>query len=242
MKTVNFGKIGDIVSHHFDRDLIDINREVKGSKTLVNVYKNIPVSITHRSVDSAEPTPLETTTKEQSLRIMARLSVDIQNHDFIIAKKISHSGATIATYQGYCGMPYRMQSRQRVDVIMQDKGTPTIEELESAPPIEHAIKPFTSGAFIRNDGSTGFGLHLYKSIVIEPIEKGVFAISDITFFHADIRRNLTLKAADRVMILPEGIIGQISAIERQKDGYKIRYTEVKPTEDEKQAYFTNMYD
>ena len=130
----NFGKIGGIISKYLDGDFIDIKRDVAG--TLREIYSNIPCHIAYSSVDNPDPASVDTKPIIQSITVHLENYVDIQNNDFIIAKKIGSDGSLIATYSGRCGNPVVSQGRKKV--LMQMNGT-RAENPTPLPPKSPAI-------------------------------------------------------------------------------------------------------
>ena len=131
---MDFGKIGGVLHKYFDTDYIDIKRDVAG--TLREIYSNIPCHVAYSSVDNPDPTSVDTKPIIQSITIHLENYVDIQNNDFIIAKKIGSDGSLIATYSGRCGNPVVSQGRKKV--LMQMSGTQA-ENPTPLPPKSPAI-------------------------------------------------------------------------------------------------------
>lgn len=116
MSGFNFGQIGNIMSELFDSDFLDIKRDV--GSNLQEFYSNIPCHIAFASIDNPDPTTVDTKPIIQSINVHMPLWVDIQNNDFIVAKRMDSEGNLLKTYSGRCGNPIVSEGRQKVLMTM----------------------------------------------------------------------------------------------------------------------------
>ena len=123
----DFGRIGKAIARIMDSDYIDIKRDVNGK--LQEIYTNIPCHVSYASTDNPDPTSVDVKPIIQSISVHLQNWVDIQNNDFLVAKKIDSEGNIAAVYSGRCGNPVVSQGRKKVS--MQMNGT----EAESPSPI-----------------------------------------------------------------------------------------------------------
>jgi hypothetical protein len=116
----NFEKSGLIIGEVIDTDIMDILRE-DDEGVLVEVYADVPCHISRRRADIAdEPDPdaVDTAPIDTTLRIHTATSVDLQNNDYLIAKKCTVDGRVLKTYSGVCGQPAMSQGRQFVRITV----------------------------------------------------------------------------------------------------------------------------
>lgn len=132
--TFNFGVIGDIFSKMFDSDYIDIKRNVSGQ--VKELYTNIPCHIAYNSTDNPNPTSSDIRPIIQSITVHLSNWVDVQNDDFIVAKKMNNENKILAIYNGRCGNPIVSQGRKKF--VMNMMGT---ESEESAPIPPNLVNP-----------------------------------------------------------------------------------------------------
>lgn len=123
----DFGRIGKTIARIMDSDYIDIKRDVNGK--LQEIYTNIPCHVSYASTDNPDPTSVDVKPIIQSISVHLQNWVDIQNNDFLVAKKIDSEGNIAAVHSGRCGNPVVSQGRKKVS--MQMNGT----EAESPSPI-----------------------------------------------------------------------------------------------------------
>lgn len=116
MSGFNFGQIGNIMSELFDSDFLDIKRDV--GSNLQELYSNIPCHIAFASTDNPDPTTVDIKPIIQSINVHMPLWVDIQNNDFIVAKRMDSEGNLLKTYSGRCGNPIVSEGRQKVLMTM----------------------------------------------------------------------------------------------------------------------------
>lgn len=116
MSGFNFGQIADTISQFFDTDYVDIKRDINGQ--LQEIYSNIPCHIAFASTDNPNPETVDIKPIIQSLNIHFPLWVDVQNNDFITAKRMSNDNDLLAVYSGRCGNPIVSQGRKKVSMTM----------------------------------------------------------------------------------------------------------------------------
>ncbi len=151
MSGFNFGQIGSIMSEMFDSDFLDIKRDV--GSNLQEMYSNVPCHIAFASTDNPDPTTVDTKPIIQSINVHMPLWVDIQNNDFIVAKRVDSEGNLLKTYSGRCGNPIVSEGRKKVLMTMsateseeptpvppKNPATITINYLSSGIPIQDSIK------------------------------------------------------------------------------------------------------
>lgn len=127
MMGINFEKMSKVIHKHFDTDYIDIFRKVDGFVERQEIYSNISCNIEIKQSDNPDPTAIDVTPIISSLIIHMPNWVDVRNNDYIVAKKMSHSGEILHVYRGVCGEPAQWQSRKTVNM--------TMESLESDKPV-----------------------------------------------------------------------------------------------------------
>lgn len=126
MEKINFEPLGKVLKA-FDTDLIDISRRMEienpdgttGETTIdTPVYTDIPCHISFINADNPNPENVDTKPIITGLEINCDLEVDLQNGDYITAKKMANDGKTVLEiYHGTIGFPTVTQSRK--SAIMQ---------------------------------------------------------------------------------------------------------------------------
>lgn len=121
MNKVNFEPIGKALKV-FDTDLMNIGRRQEitnpdGTTGETNpqepIYTDVPCHISFVSSDNPNPEPNDVIPVITGLKINCDLSVDLQNGDYITAKKMADDGETVLeTYTGTIGFPEVTQSRK----------------------------------------------------------------------------------------------------------------------------------
>lgn len=145
---IKFEGISKIMHKHFDIDLIDIKR--KG----IEIYSNIPCNIQINQSDNPDTTAIDVVPIVSSLTIHMEQYVDIQNNDYIVAKRMSSDRKILEVYTGVCGFPSVWQARKSVNMKMETLSSET--EVTPPPPtnisevlikyvdlLENEIKPET---------------------------------------------------------------------------------------------------
>jgi len=124
----DFGKIGEIVGNVMDSDEIDIGRSVPitlpdGSSGVtdpkVPIYKNVKCHLSFNSTDNPDPVSVGSVPIIMSITINCPVTVDLQNADYIIARKLAADGTVLEEYQGTIGAPATSQSRQSAVMEMR---------------------------------------------------------------------------------------------------------------------------
>lgn len=149
MTGFDFGQIGDIISNYFDTDYIDIKRDIDGQ--LQEVYSNVKCHIAFASTDNPDPAMVDIKPIIQSLVIHFPLWVDINNNDFLIAKKMSNKGQLLAVYSGRCGNPVVSQGRKKVSMIMSATESEQPTPVPATDPIQIIIQFYCNDSPIQED-------------------------------------------------------------------------------------------
>lgn len=112
----------------FDTDEIDIGRRTEienpdGTTGETNpdipLYTNIPCHISFITADNPDGNTVDTKPIITGLQINCSLDVDLQNGDYITARKLSSSGEILETYRGVIGFPTVTQSRKSAEMEMR---------------------------------------------------------------------------------------------------------------------------
>jgi hypothetical protein len=127
---INFGIISDIISQNFDIDLIDIKRNG------IEIYSNIPCNIQINTADNPDTTAIDVVPIVTSLTIHMNQYVDIQNNDYIVAKRMSNDRQILEVYTGVCGFPSVWQSRKSVNMAMATLAS--TDDVTPPPPADEA--------------------------------------------------------------------------------------------------------
>lgn len=150
MSGFNFGQIGNIVSEFFDTDFVDIKRDAEGQ--LQEVYSNIPCHIAFSSTDNPNPETVDIKPIIQSLNVHFPLWVDVQNNDFIIAKRMGNNNELLTVYSGRCGNPIVSQGRKKVMVVMSATGSEEPTPIPPTNPININLKFVSNDVEIQDSG------------------------------------------------------------------------------------------
>ena len=127
---INFEMISNIISQNFDIDLMDIKRNG------IEIYSNVPCNIQINTADNPDTTAIDVVPIVTSLTIHMNQYVDIQNNDYIVAKRMSNDRKILEAYTGVCGFPSVWQSRKSVNMAMATL-SPT-DEVTPPPPANEA--------------------------------------------------------------------------------------------------------
>lgn len=119
----DFGRYSAAISAVMDTDYIDIRRNVAGA--LTEIYSNIPCHVSYSNTDNPDPTTVDVKPVITSLSVNMGNWVDVENDDFIVAKKMGADGNVQSVYSGRCGEPTVSQGRKKVSVAM--RGTEAAE-------------------------------------------------------------------------------------------------------------------
>ena len=125
---INFEPIGEALIW-FDTDLMDIGRKTEimnpdgttgETSAEVPLYSNVPCHIAFIEGDNPNPETIDTNPIIVGIEINCGLEVDLQNNDYIIAKKMADDGVTVLeTYSGVIGFPSTTQSRKSAIMKMR---------------------------------------------------------------------------------------------------------------------------
>ena len=127
MNKINFEPIG-IAMEAFDTDKMDIYRRQEianpdgtTGETGIDVplYTDIPCHVAFTKADNTNTATSETQPIIVGLRIHCNIDVDVQNGDYIVAKKLSDAGSVLETYKGNAGEPSVSQSRKSILMQME---------------------------------------------------------------------------------------------------------------------------
>lgn len=313
---INFEIISNIVHKNFDTDFIDIKRNG------IEIYSNVPCNIQINSADNPDTTAIDVVPIITSLTIHMQQYVDVQNNDYIVAKRMSKDRTILEVYTGVCGFPSVWQARKSVNMAMSTLSS--IEDVTPPPPINQSeitidykdllgaeIKPQTKkivelgkqaeiypinidgytlqkayldgklqesniivipntslehnvlfeyetstkndylrilskGVYTKDDGSVGFGYHLYKKIPILSIdgENGVYElVTAVDRVLHDDNGELILKAGTKIKLFNSNEWARIASdVIKIDGGYKLSTVPYTPTESEASAVITNWYE
>lgn len=127
MNKINFEPIGEAM-RAFDTDEIDISRNMEiqnpdgtTGETSPNVplYEKIPCHIAFITADNPNSNTSDTKPIIVGLQINCGLEVDLQNGDYVVARKLSNDGEVLETYKGLIGEPTVSQSRKSAQMKME---------------------------------------------------------------------------------------------------------------------------
>ena len=127
MNKINFEPIGEAL-RAFDTDKMDIYRRLEiinpdgtTGETSENIplYTDIECHIAFITADNPDSATSESQPIIVGLQINCGLEVDLQNGDYIIAKKLSNNGEILETYKGIIGEPTVSQSRKSAEMKME---------------------------------------------------------------------------------------------------------------------------
>lgn len=127
MKKINFEPIGEVMKA-FDTDSIDIYRKMEiinpdgttgetGIET--PIYVDVACHIAFLTADNPDANTSDTKPIIVGLQINCPLEVDLQNGDYIVAKKLSNDGKVLETYSGTIGEPTTDQARKSAEMQMR---------------------------------------------------------------------------------------------------------------------------
>lgn len=121
MAGFDFGVMAPILGEYFDTDVMDIGRSTlvtlpDGSTSVtdpkVPIYTNVPCHISFDTVDNPDPVSVGSIPIIQALRINCAVGIDLQNADYVTARKLAADGTALEEYTGTIGAPATSQSRQ----------------------------------------------------------------------------------------------------------------------------------
>lgn len=123
---IDFGIIGDYIGDAFDTDKIDIGRSQlimlpDGSTSVtdpkVPIYTNVSCHISSNQTPNPDSVTAGTVPIIVSITINCAVDIDLQNMDFIKARKLDASGNVLMEYEGSIGVPIVNQSRQEAIMV-----------------------------------------------------------------------------------------------------------------------------
>ena len=247
MSGFDFDRIADKLSAVMDTDSIDVWRITSAEPDRVLVCSDVKCHIEMQSADNPNPVAVDVPPIIQSLRVHMPTWVDIRNNDFVVAKKMDSAGNVIITYRGVCGFPAVDQARQSVLLTMNAATSP--EEPPAPPlPVESpCFRLLVNGLFTQNDGSSGFGFHLFKRIpftVIATGEPGNYTIeTSVDRIEHPEMGTIQIWRNSRLRIYPTDEWVTLVYNPVQEDGvFKFSTFLYTPTEQEAAAYETSWYD
>ena len=123
----NFGQIGGILSAVMDSDRIDIARSEKttfsdGSIGVTNPivkYTDVPCHLSYLATDNPDPVAVGGMPVITNVTINCAVDVDLQNGDYIFARKLTADGTVLQTHEGSIGAPSTNQSRKESVMIVR---------------------------------------------------------------------------------------------------------------------------
>lgn len=127
MSKINFEPIGDAMKL-FDTDEMDIHRKMEvenpdgttgETPQDVPLYTKVACHISFVTADNPSSLTADTQPVIVGLKINCSLDVDLQNGDYIVARKLSNSGEILETYSGIIGEPSVSQSRKSAQMKME---------------------------------------------------------------------------------------------------------------------------
>ena len=124
MAGFNFGKIGSIISKVCDTDYVDIYRALPDMSERQLVHSNQLCNIQLQNADNPNPLAVDVVPVVTSVKIHFPIEADIQNNDYLIARKTDAEGNTLSIYRGVCGYPVVEQARQSVVLEMNTAEAP----------------------------------------------------------------------------------------------------------------------
>ena len=128
MAGFDFGQIGGLIGNIMDTDSIDICRSQPitlpdGSITVTDaktpVYTDVKCHLSSNSTPNPDPATAPASPVIVSMTINCAVDVDLQNADWIKARKLDSSGNVMAHYEGAIGTPTMNQSRQEAITVMR---------------------------------------------------------------------------------------------------------------------------
>ena len=123
----NFGQIGGILGAVMDSDSIDIARSEKttfsdGSRGVTNPiirYADVPCHLSYHTTDNPDPVAVGSVPVITNIMINCAVDVDLQNGDYIYARKLAADGAVLQMHEGSIGAPSTNQSRKECFMIVR---------------------------------------------------------------------------------------------------------------------------
>ena len=131
MPGYNFGKIGSLVRKMMDTDTMDIFRRTETinsdgtfGETMPDgaLYQDVPCHIVFNSSDNPDPDSIDVKPIIISITIHCGVDTDLQNNDYIQAKKLDARGNVLEVYAGVIGFPTLHQSGQSAVMVVSKSG------------------------------------------------------------------------------------------------------------------------
>jgi hypothetical protein len=160
----DFEPYGKLIGEYFDTDFVDIRRQVAGMSELAEVYSNIPCHVEFVNADNPDPTPTDAPLILTGLRIHANTDADLQNGDFLVAKKCNSRREILKVYRGVCGQPLVSMGRQSVVMTMRQVGGDN-EDVTPVPPTDRSKITVN---YLDIEGRTVEGSTVYFADIGEP--------------------------------------------------------------------------
>ena len=126
MAGFNFGSIAATVNRYMDTDAIDICRaelitlpdgSISVSDANTPLYADVPCHVSFGAIDSPDVAEPGADPVLILVTINCAVNVDLQNKDYIRARKLSHDGSVFETYVGTVGMPVTDQARKSATML-----------------------------------------------------------------------------------------------------------------------------
>lgn len=127
MDKINFEPIGEALKL-FDTDKIDISRKMEiqnpdgtTGETVIDtpIYKDVYCHIAFITSDNPDTKTSDSKPIIVGIEINCSLDIDLQNGDYITAKKLSNNGEVLEIYKGIIGEPTVSQSRKSAQMKME---------------------------------------------------------------------------------------------------------------------------
>ena len=139
-------KMGDRLQSRLSTAFMDIRRQV-GTIPSVEIYSNILIHFTRRSIDNPDITSVSTTPVLTSVTLHMEQHVDLRNGDVVIIKTIDRDGGILDAFRATSGDPWVVNSRKRANVELRALGREDIISDVTPPP---TITPSNKSEIIIN--------------------------------------------------------------------------------------------
>lgn len=134
---IDFTRLSAPISNALDSDYIDIYRQFEDNPERDLFASNVKCHISIKTSDNPNPENVDVQPIITSLRIHCDTSVDLQNNDYIIAKKCDLLGNALHYYAGIIGEPAVSMARQFVN--MQMSSLKQSDEPIPPPPADESV-------------------------------------------------------------------------------------------------------
>jgi len=123
-----------ILQDHLSTALMDIRRLSSITGNIEEIFSNIPVHMTRKSLDNPDPTAISTVPVIVTATLHMEKDIDIRNNDIVIVKILNETGTEIDdAWRGIAGNPWTVNSRKRVSMTMQQLGRDSIIDSVTPP-------------------------------------------------------------------------------------------------------------